>query len=145
MKELLLVQLVGNPEIEVRQVMPDDDDETVKDKNRKPFKTNKSALIKILYRDKEGRETKKIISNPSEYIYDGASIPFKIGKGNMKLLIPALYHDLMCEDKSRINFNRRLSSLIFKDLLIQCKVNKIIAQIMFLAVDNYQKFMDGWK
>jgi len=145
MKEFLLVQLVGNPEIEVRQVMPYDDEDTVKDKNKKPFKTNKSALIKILYRDKKGNEVKKIISNPSEYQYDGASIPFKIGKGNMKLLIPALFHDLMCDDKSRIDFNRRLSSLIFKDLLIQCKVNKIIAQIMFLAVDNYQKFMEGWK
>lgn len=145
MKEVLEVKLIGNPEIEVRQVMPWDDDDTVKDKNNKPFKTNKSALIKILYQDKEGNEIKKIISNPSEYIYDGASIPFKIGKGNMKLLIPALFHDLMCDDKSRIDFNRRLSSLIFKDLLTQCKVNKVIAQIMFLTVDNYQKFMEGWK
>lgn len=145
MKEFLLVELVGNPNIEVRYISPWDDESTIKEKNKKPFKTNKSALIKILYRDKEGKEIKKIISNPSEYIYDGASIPFKIGKGNMKLLIPALFHDLMCEDKSRIDFNRRLSSLIFKDLLLQCKVNKITAQIMYLAVDNYQKFMKGWK
>lgn len=145
MKEFLLVQLVGNPEIEVRQVMPEDDSDTVKDKNKKPFKTHKSALIKVLYIDKNGNETKKIISNPSEYVYDGASIPFKIGKGNMKLLIPALFHDLMCEDKSRIDYNRRLSSLIFKDLLLQCKVNKIVAETMFLAVDTYQRFMKGWK
>lgn len=145
MKEFLSVKLVGNPEIEVRQVMPYDDAETVKDKNKKPFKTNKSALIKVLYRDKQGKETQKIISNPSEYIYDGASIPFKVGKGNMKLLIPALFHDLMCDDKSRIDYNRHLSSLIFKELLLQCKVNKFIAEVMFLAVDNYQKFMEGWK
>lgn len=145
MKEILLVELVGNPEIEVRQVMPYDDDETVKDKNRKPFKTNKSALIKIQYTDKNGNYIKKIISNPSEYTYDGASIPFKIGKGNMKLLIPALFHDLMCEDKSLINYNRNLSSKIFRDLLIQCKVNIFVAQIMYLAVDNYQRFMSGWK
>lgn len=145
MKEFLLVQLVGNPEIEVRQVMPYDDDDIAKDKNKRPFKTNKSALIKVLYRDKKGRETKKIISNPTEYIYDGATIPFKIGKGNMKLLIPALFHDLTCDDKSRIDYNRRLSSLIFKDLLLQCKVNKIVAETMFIAVDTYQRFMKGWK
>ena len=145
MKEFLSVKLIGNPEIEVRQVMPWDDDKIIVDKNRKPFKTNKSALIKIQYTDKKGNYIKKIISNPSEYIYDGASIPFKIGKGNMKLLIPALFHDLMCEDKSIINYNRNLSSKIFKDLLLQCKVNKLIAEVMYLAVDNYQCFMDGWK
>lgn len=145
MKELLLVELIGNPDIEVRQVMPEDDEATVKDKNKRPFKTNKTALIKVLYRDKKGNETKKIISNPTEYIYDGATIPFKIGKGNMKLLIPALFHDLMCDDKSRIDYNRRLSSLIFKDLLLQCKVNKIVAETMFLIVDTYQRFMEGWK
>ena len=145
MKEFLLVELIGNPEIEVRQVMPEDDKQTVKDKNKKPFKTNKSALIKVYYHDSEGKETKKIISNPTNYTYDGASIPFKIGKGNMKLLIPALFHDLMCEDKSRIDFNRNLSSKIFKDLLIQCKVSDLTAEIMYLAVDTYQRFMKGWK
>ena len=144
-KEYLKVELFGNPDIEVRFVMPWDDEEIIEDKNKRPFVTQQSALIKVHYVDKEGRETKKIISNPTVYEYDGATIPFKIGKGNMQLLIPALFHDLMCEDKSRIDFNRRLSSLIFKDLLIQCKVNRITAEIMFLAVDNYQRFKRGWK
>ena len=144
-KEYLKVSLIGNPDIEVRFVVPWDSKETVKDKNRMPFKTNKSAIIKVQYIDKNGRETKKIISNPSEYVYDGATIPFKIGKGNMQLLIPALFHDLMCEDKSRIDFNRRLSSLIFKDLLIQCKVNKIWAYFMFFWVEVFQQRQKGWK
>ena len=145
MKDFLLVELIGNPDIQVRQVMPYDDEAVVKDKNRLPFQTQKSALIKVYYKDKKGNETKKIISNPTIYKYDGASIPFKIGKGNMKLLIPALFHDLMCDDKSRIDYNRHLSSLIFKDLLLQCKVSKITAEAMFLAVDTYQRFMKGWK
>ena len=145
MKEFLSVKLVGNPDIEVRYVMPWDDEETIFEKNQKPFKTNKSALIKVVYRDKQGKETQKIISNPSEYIYDGATIPFRIGKGNMKLLIPALFHDIICDDKSLVDYNRRLSSLIFKDLLLQCGVYKIVAETMFLAVDTYQRFMDGWK
>lgn len=145
MKEVLIVELIGNPDISVRWVTPFDDDETVENKNKKPFQTNKSALIKVFYQDKNGNETTKVISNPTNYTYDGASIPFKIGKGNMKLLIPALFHDLMCEDKTRIDCNRRLSSLIFKDLLIQCKVNPTTAQIMFEAVDIYQRFMKGWK
>ena len=144
MKDFISVKLVGNPEIEVRYVMPWDDEETVEEKNRKPFLANKSALIKVIYRT-QGKELQKIISNPTEYIYDGATIPFKIGKGNMKLLIPALFHDIICEDKSLVDYNRRLSSLIFKELLLQCKVNKIVAETMFLAVDIFQRFMDGWK
>lgn len=145
MKEFLQVTLIGDPYILVREVLPTDDEATIKDKNRLPFMTQKSALIKVHYADKKGKETKKIISNPTIYKYDGASIPFKIGKGNMKLLIPALYHDLMCEDKSIIDYNRRLSSLIFKNLLLQCKVNKLVAETMFIAVDTYQRFMEGWR
>lgn len=144
MKEFICVKLIGNPEIEVRYVMPWDDEATVEEKNRMPFLANKSALIKVVYRT-QGREVQKIISNPSEYIYDGATIPFRIGKGNMKLLIPALFHDIICDDKSLVDYNRRLSSLIFKELLLQCKVNKIVAETMFLAVDTYQRFMKGWK
>lgn len=144
MKEFICVKLIGNPEIEVRYVMPWDDEKAVEEKNKMPFLANKSALIKVVYRT-QGKEVQKIISNPSEYIYDGATIPFRIGKGNMKLLIPALFHDIICEDKSLVDYNRRLSSLIFKELLLQCKVNKIVAETMFLAVDIFQRFMDGWK
>ena len=131
--------MFGDPDIRVREVMPYDDKETVKDKNKKPFEANKVAILKVDYGDK-----RYVLSNQCGYTYDGASIPFKIGKGNMKLLIPALWHDIMCEDKSLVDYNRKLSSMIFKELLLQCKVNKLTAQIMYEAVDLYQHFM-GWK
>lgn len=133
------VELFGNPSIIVREVLPDDDEKTVKEKNKKPFMATKTALIRVIWNDKT-----YFISNQSEYCYDGASIPFKIGKGNMKLLIPSLYHDIICEDKSLVDFNRNLSSKIFKELLLQCKVNKLTAEIMYQAVDLYQRFQ-GWK
>lgn len=134
------VSMVGNPEINVREVLPDDDEETIKDKNKKPFQAKKTAILKILYKDK-----KYLLHNKTNYCYDGATIPFKIGKGNMKLLIPALWHDIICEEKTLIDCDRKLSSIVFKELLLQCKVNKIVAQLMYLAVDNYQKFQKGWK
>ena len=140
MVKKLTIKMVGNPCILVREVLPYDDEETTKEKNKKPFIALKSAILKVVYGDKE-----YLLSNPSGYTYDGASIPFKIGKGNMKLLIPSLFHDLTCEDKSIIDFDRKLSSMIFKELLIQCNVNKVTAQIMYLAVDSYQRFMTGWK
>lgn len=140
--KLISVMLIGEPDIDVREVLPNT---PLEDKNKKPFKALKSALIQVIYEDKKKNQYKISIANESGYTYDGASIPFKIGKGNMKLLIPALYHDIMCEDKRKIDFNRNLSSLIFRELLVQCGVNRVIAQFMYLAVDNYQRFMKGWK
>lgn len=134
------MELFGDPDIKVREVLPTDNEKIVKDKNKKPFIAQKVAVIKVAYEDKV-----YFIANETNFKYDGASIPFKIGKGNMKLLIPSLFHDLMCEDKTIIDKDRKLSSLIFKELLIQCNVNKITAQIMYLAVDSYQRFMTGWK
>ncbi len=139
-KKFFKVELIGNPCIVVREVMPNDDEKTVKDKNKKPFMAMKSAILKVKYGIKE-----YTITNKNRYKYDGASIPFKIGKGNMKLLIPSLYHDIMCENKAIVDFDRKLSSLIFKELLLQCKVNKLTAEIMYEAVNIYQCFMKGWK
>lgn len=139
--KLISVELKGDPCIDCREVLPNT---PIEDRNKKPFQALQSALIIVKY--EQNKEINKItIANESGYTYDGASIPFKIGKGNMKLLIPALYHDIMCEEKIKVNFNRKLSSLIFKNLLIQCGVNKVVAQIMYLAVDNFQKFIKGWK
>ena len=138
-KKYFSVELIGNPCIVVREVLPQDDDKTVKEKNKKPFMAIKSAVLKVKYDTRE-----YTIANECGYTYDGASIPFKIGKGNMKLLIPSLYHDIMCENKAIIDFDRKLSSMIFKELLLQCHVNKLTASIMYEAVDLYQRFM-GWK
>jgi hypothetical protein len=139
-KKYFKVELIGNPCIVVREVLPTDDDKTVKEKNKKPFMAIKSAVLKVKYDTRE-----YTIANECGYTYDGASIPFKIGKGNMKLLIPSLYHDIMCENKAIVDFDRKLSSLIFKELLIQCKVNKLTAEIMYESVNIYQCFMRGWK
>ena len=140
--ELLSVKLIGDPDIDCREVLPNT---PLEDKNKKPFQAMQSAILQITVRDKKGNIKGYNITNECGYIYDGATIPFKIGKGNMKLLVPALYHDIMCEDKRKIGFNRNLSSLIFRELLIQCGVKKVIAQLMYLAVDNFQRTQKGWK
>ncbi len=140
--KLLSVTLYGDPDVTVREVLPYT---PLEDKNQKPFLTQKAASIKVTALDKKNNLIIFNIANECNYIYDGATIPFKIGKGNMKLLIPSLYHDIMCEDKRKIGFHRNLSSLIFRELLLQCGVNKIAAQLMYLAVDNFQRFQKGWK
>ena len=138
-KKYFKVELFGDPDIQVREILPSDSEETIKNKNRKPFQAQKVAIIKVTY-----GENVYFVSNETGYCYDGATIPFKVGKGNMKLLIPALYHDIICENKELVGFDRKLSSMIFKELLLQCHVNKITANLMYEAVDLYQHFIKGW-
>lgn len=140
--KLISTELYGTPIIKLRTILPDAE---ITDEQRKPFRVIQGAALKVIYKDDKGHRYSKTLVAEQNYCYDGASIPFKIGKGNMKLPIPALFHDIMCENKQKIDRDRNLSSQIFKDLLIHCGVNKVIAQIMYLAVDNYQRFMKGWK
>lgn len=131
--------MFGNPDIAVRFVFPCENNKETKNKNKKPFIVKGLAILKIEYNNEIF-----IVVNQANYCYDGATIPFNIGKGNMKLLIPSLFHDIICENKKLVNYNRKISSLVFKELLIQCNVNKIIAWILYFTVDNFQKFQKGW-
>lgn len=145
MKEQLLVEMFGNPAIDVREVLPSDSEETRKDKQKFPFIARKKAILKIAYIDSKGELYTTAFSNPVNFKFDGATIPFGIGKGNMKLPIPAMWHDIMCKHKEKINYNRYLSSLVFKELLLQCGVNRAIANFMFFCVDNWQKAQKEWQ
>lgn len=139
MKKLTL-KLFGNPDVDIREVEVDDTKEIIADKKRYPFIAQKIAVLHVFY-----GVDKYILHNDQNYKYDGATIPFGLCKGNPKLLTPAMFHDLMCENKEIIGYNRYLSSCVFRELLILFKVNRIIAYIMFLFVDVYQRTQRGWK
>lgn len=120
--------------------MLNDDRDKIKDKNKKQFITCNSTSLTVLFED----NTQLILFAPKGYKFDGATIPFNIGKGNMKFLVPALFHDIMCDRKHIVGYDRNLASRIFKALLIDCGVNKTTAQIMYLAVEAYQKLFGKW-
>ena len=132
------VNLSNDPEIKTQPVFNEDNKDTIAKKQKKQFITDTSSMLKVTFED----DTALYLYAPKGYDYDGATIPFGIGKGNMKLLIPALFHDIMCDKKEIINYNRELSSKIFYECLVYCHVNKIIAGVMYLFVDNFQKFQD---
>lgn len=136
------IMIQGEPEIKARAVLPNTE---IKDRNIKQFRVKRGAVLWVKYENEEHIIIDKRISAKKGYKFDGATIPFNIGKGDMCLLIPALFHDIICEKKYLVDYNRKLSSLIFKELLIRCGVNKVKAQIMYLAVDTYQRFQKGWK
>ena len=137
---MLNLKLSCEPRVSVRIVLPSDDKATVKSKKKKQFINKKTCILTV----DTGNEQYHIMAH-RDYCFDSASIPFGIGKGDTRLFVPALFHDIMCDNKECIGYNRKLSSLIFRELLIMCNVPKWKAQIMYIAVDNYQKFMKGWK
>ena len=133
-----------NPVILARAILPADSYEQAKKKNSKQF-VNLFDVVLYVSAEKNNEYIDFSILANKGYVFDGATIPFNIGKGNMKLLIPALFHDIMCERKNLVFFSRNLSSVIFRELLLKCKVNIFKAYCMYMAVDNYQRFCRGWK
>lgn len=136
----LNLKLSCEPRVAVRVVLPSDDKATIKSKKQKQFINKKMCFLTVFVNDKE----QYVITAHKGYCFDSASIPFGIGKGDTRLFVPALFHDIMCDNKDCIGRNRHLSSLIFRELLIMCDVPKWKADIMYWSVDNYQRFMKGW-
>lgn len=141
MKKIKDIQLSNDPVIEVRAVMFSDDEETIKKKNKNQFITTKESSLQITFDD----DSVLNLYAPANFSFDGATIPLGIGKGNMKLQIPALFHDIMCKEKFWTNYDRKLADLIFKECLIRCGVNRVIAEWMYLHVEIYQKLFCNWR
>ena len=140
-KQIKELKLSNNPHIHVRSVLLNENRDKIKEKNKKQFITCNSASLTVFFDD----DTKLVLYAPKGYKFDGATIPFNIGKGNMKLIIPALFHDIICDNKNFVKYDRNLASRIFKATLISCGVNKFTAQMMYIAVETYQKLFCNWR
>ena len=106
----------------------------------------KTALDVALFDNRKSKSYKFTI--PKGYCYDGASIPrvfWRIIGANTsaEFLIPSLIHDVLCENHHYIDNDRELSSRVFKALLIAAGVSEFKANVMFTAVDTFQRFC-GW-
>ncbi len=126
--------------------LPSMTEEEKRDIKKKPF-LNKIRFFVTLSDKKEDEIEYKFLIEKG-YRWDGATIPrilWRIigAKTNPEFQIPSMIHDKLCENKEFINNNRLLSSKTFKGLLIGSGVNKLKANIMYIAVDNFQKLC-GW-
>ena len=133
------------PDVCNRLGLPLIDEEELEDILKRPYMCRVSVNFFVKYLGK----THQIFIEKG-FKYDGATIPFGFrwligGKGNPKFLVASCVHDKMCKCPWLVGYNRYLSSLIFKELLIACGCGKIKANIMFGAVDTFQKFMKTWK
>ena len=141
MKKIKDIQLSNDPEIKTRSVLFFDDEGTIKKKNKKQFITTIESTLQITFDD----GTMLNLFAPAFFPFDGATIPFGIGKGDMRLQIPALFHDIMCKEKFWTDYDRKLTNTIFKECLIRCGVNRLIAEWMFLHVEVYQTLFCNWR
>lgn len=133
-KKIVKLYLSNDPNIHTRSVLFGDNAETIKKKNKKQFVTTKDCSLTVFFDD----ESTFVLKAKKGYTFDGATIPFNIGKGDMRLLIPALFHDIMCDDKACVSYNRKLSSAIFYKALLECGKEPFIAKLMYEIVDVYQ-------
>lgn len=136
----LNLKLSCEPRVAVRVVLPSDDKATIKSKKQKQFINKKLCILTVDTGDKQFT-----ITAYKDYCFDSASIPFGIGKGDTRLFVPALYHDLCCDNKEVVDCDRKLSTEIFRQLLLMCDVPKWKADTMAFFVNQYQRFMKGWK
>lgn len=111
-----------------------------------PFELTNEVFVTIKdYKTKEKYE----FLIPKNYCYDGASIPKTfirlIGAStDNRFLIASMVHDVLCENHSYINFNRKLSTEVFNALLEASEVCAFKRFLMKYSVDFYQGFC-GWK
>lgn len=130
------------PHVCVRYISPSSTPAEIESIKKYPFMCKTTLKIKLFDHVKE-----KVYSFviPKGYCYDGATIPrlfWRIigAKTDNVFLIGALVHDVMTENHNYVDNDRNFSSKVFRALLVAGGVSKVKAQVMYLAVDNFQRF-----
>ena len=130
-----------NPHISIRYYIPSMTEEERKSIERYPFINKKNLQVRLVDYKKDKTYYLEI---PKGYCYDGASIPrlfWRIIGSNTanRFLIPALIHDILCENHSFIDNDRKFSTEVFNALLEASEVNAFKRFLMKNSVDCFQK------
>ena len=130
-----------NPHISIRYYIPSMTEEERKSIERYPFINKKNLQDRLVDYKKDKTYNFEI---PKGYCYDGASIPrlfWRIIGSNTdnRFLIPALIHDILCENHSFIDNDRKFSTEVFNALLEASDVNAFKRFLMKNSVDCFQK------
>ena len=133
------------PETIVLKPLPSDSKEVRKAKKKKPYLNIERVLFDINYLGKQF-----CIVIQRGYRWNGANIPrvfwWLIGSmGESDFLDASMVHDKLTEEKHLVDYDRQLSSMIFRELLIASGVPKAKADTMYKAVDLYQKVCCDWR
>lgn len=158
MKEIIqFVTFDVTPIVCMRVIEAGDTDEIKQQKKNYPFKLHNDVPVHIITNKRAFNFTV-----PKKYIWNGADIPRLLwrlvgSKTDNAFLIASMVHDYMLENKTDILCNilqhsismkeyRRLTSLIFREILKCSGENVVKANLMSWSVDIYQIFhRRNWK
>ena len=130
-----------NPHISIRYYIPSMTEDERKSIEKYPFINKKNLQVRLVDYKKDKTYNFQI---PKGYCYDGASIPrlfWRIIGSNTdnRFLIPALIHDILCENHSFIENDRKFSTEVFNALLEASEINAFKRFLMKNSVDCFQK------
>lgn len=130
------------PHVCIRYYIPSMSEEDKKSIEKYPFINKKNLKVRLVDYKKYKTYNFEI---PKGYCYDGASIPkvfWRIIGSNTdnKFLIPALIHDVLCENHNYIDNDRAFSTEVFNALLEAGKVNAFKRFWMKNTVNIFQMF-----
>lgn len=157
-EKILNVKFNVLPDVRIRVIDPEKDTvTTIKNKKQFPFKSDNEVFVTVTTTEREF--TFRIYAG---YAWNGADIPktlFLFGQSKENhYLIASMVHDYMLEYKEliykdtlkecmKISEYRRLTSLIFREILKCHKTNVIKANCMAWSVDVFQMTLNrgSWK
>ena len=143
----VLISFDREPIVQVRVIKPNMSIREKKSIAKYPF-TCKKPLKVMIYDNKKFKQYNFEIKEG--YCWDGMTIPrfawslIGVSREDNRGLVAGLVHDVLCENHEYIDNDRQLSSNVFRALLIASGVSELKANIMYFAVDNFQKFC-GWE
>ena len=138
------------PIIKIRVIDKNDSVLETKSKKKYPFILINNVTVKVT---EEGKDFNFEFDIPKNYTWNGADIPkclFFIGQSkDNNYLVASMVHDFMLEHRTYIYNDilnksispseyRKLTSLIFREILKDEKTNIIKANCMSFAVDLFQ-------
>ena len=147
------------PVVKIRVIDKNDSAFETKSKKKYPFELENDIHVFVCEAEKNINFKFKI---PKNYVWNGADIPkilFLFGQSkDNNYLVASMVHDFMLEKKVYIYSEvlkksvspseyRKLTSLIFREILKDEKTNCIKANCMSWAVDIFQKTINfkSWK
>lgn len=143
--EKLTVIFTKLPDVDILYPTPEMTDEEKDEIAKKPFINNKTIDVMLFDHVKNKRY---MFTIDKGYRWDGATIPrfaWRIvgSKTDSKFLIPSMVHDVLCENKNLVNYDRYFADKVFERLLSVSNVSAWRRWLMFHTMDNFQKFQ-GW-
>ena len=130
------------PKVGIRYITPSMSDDLKKSIKKYPFINRKLLKVKLINKK---TSNDYIFLIPKYYCFDGASVPrffWRIIGPNTdnRFLIPALIHDVLCENHNYINNDREFSTQVFNALLEASEVFPFKRFSMKHSDNIYQRF-----